>query len=266
MASGWKAAAVLAVCAQAGCAHDDRIEGTDPSVFFPTGRVTVPLIREGEPTLLGPAPAPAIDGPATPNGDAAGASAGPEGKAIRPALGLEIGYVFGHGRSSQSLGAGESVQLDRLPIEGPAEVRHRYDFHLGTVGARGGIWIHDVLAVELLVGGGINRMDLEVESGGRTESDGATTPGTVLGGQIGARPVRPLTLYARGTWTSVPLVLSFLRKNNVVGIETGGELSPLPGIGLLGGWQWWLFDDRDGFESDVRLSFSGPFAGVHLKF
>jgi hypothetical protein len=265
MASTWKAAAVLAVLsAQGGCTYDDPIEGSDRSVFFPTGRVTVPIIREGERTLFGPASA--WEWHATANGEEGGAATQAQGKAIRPALGLEIDYAYAHGRSSQGLGAGETARLDRIPIEGPARVRHRYDFHLGTLGARGGIWIRDALGVELLLGGGVSSMDLEVESAGRGERDGVTTPGTFLGGQVSVRPVRPFTIYARGTWTGVPLALTFLRKNNTAGIETGGELTPRPGVGLLGGWKWWIFEDRDGFGSDIDLSFSGPFAGVHLTF
>jgi hypothetical protein len=265
MASTGKTAALFAILtAGAGCRHDDLIEGSDRGVFFPTGRVTVPLLREGESALIGPSSAG--ERPATASEGEGGPSPPVEAKTFRPSLGAEVDYVYGHGRSSQSLGVGETVELDRIPIEGPARIRHRYDFHLGMVGLRGGVWIREILGIEAILGGAVDHLDLEVESPGREERDGVTTPGTVLGGQIGVRPVRPLALYARGTWTGVPLALSFLRKNNLVGIEAGGELSPIPGVGLLGGWQWWIFDDRDGFESDVRLSFSGPFAGIHLTF
>jgi hypothetical protein len=232
-----------------GCQGPVDIKGEDRNVFLPTGRVSVDFLRGYDGSL-----ADIFAGEASAPADQAAGSEKPK-PVFRPSLGIDLDYTHGKGSSSQELEAGQYIDFGRRYF-GPGEVRHEYTLDTGSLCARGGGWVAGIVGVEGILGVNVSRLALEVKTPTWRERDDYREVGGLLGGQVSVRPLAWLRFNARAA-TVIPEPLDMA--------ELNAEFSPLPGLGLLAGWQWWYYDKaRDG--SDIDLAISGPMVGLHLSF
>ena len=248
---GGLAALVLAALL-GGCSNTDPIEGEDNTVLFPSIRVDWQLQPLEEPGVG--------DGDLT----APTTEIGPQVR--RPhgySMAMEYEGGFGYGESSQVLGPSDKVRLDDARVVGGGRLKHEYFVHQNSALFRVGGWMGGLVAVEGIIGIGINTVSMRIKRGRASESDTDSGLGPVLGGRITVRPHWRFRIYGQITRTSFITEESY---GSMFGYEIGGRFDAIPGLGVFGGWRLWNYWANREHESDYFLELSGPILGLAVTF
>lgn len=186
----------------------------------------------------------------------------PESSEMRARSMFEFDLAYGHGKSDQSIDAGEDVDFAGTQILGPADVDSEYD--LTTLRARVTLGF-DVGAFRFdgTTGLGANHFALRVSSGALEDHDHTTSLGLLLGLR-GAAMLAPWSEFyvtleeCLGGGSGDPVEVSM--------IEVGVTFTPPDlGAGLVLGWRRWRYlEERSG--SDINLELSGLMLGVEMRF
>jgi hypothetical protein len=167
------------------------------------------------------------------------------------------------GKDHQNVPAGKQVELDEV-IEGPARVKMNAENLRGSLAARGGLRLFDVLSLEAITGVGVDstRMRMRGVDLGITDSDEDLIAGFLLGGRATLRPIALFDIYAQYTWNITPSNDWKYIDDATVGVE----LNLVRYVALFGGYRWWRYEESLNNQSDWEIKIRGPTAGVALKF
>jgi len=170
----------------------------------------------------------------------------------------EVAVTNGHG--SEPVPAGREVEFDGT-LAGPATAGVAVDNVRGFAAARPGIRLRDMFSVEALLGIGVDRTRVRVQSpGGFFQTSEETRPGALFGLRLTFRPVPLLDLYAQGATTVGEAITTDL--------EAGGQLNLTRNVGLYAGYRRFKFAEEKGrgSPSDLEFDFAGPTFGLSLTF
>jgi hypothetical protein len=226
--------AALAACLAAGCSTTSTtIDIGDHRAFVPSARLSI---------------GPASDTPSEP----------------KPGSAFELGVSRASGGSTQSLSAGQQVQLAEQSYNGPRMMTNEIDATLLDAAAR--LRSFDAtqrVGFELLLGFGYADLNVSVSSGARRNSDHYNSLGVLFGVGVIAR-LRP--------GTSAQARLSLFRAADLTE-ETEVNRLDLAVVQALGrnaalraGWAFWAIDATRSGHSDVSARLSGPALGLDISF
>jgi hypothetical protein len=180
--------------------------------------------------------------------------------------GIELEVSRQRGRDTTVLGAAERVQLGNTVILGPRTLATEADVRTWHVAYNRLLRGRGPLEFEFYAGAGRMDVDLELDGGApgtrlrRGFGGGSLVLGIAPRWKLGERWALEGRLSTYGGWNSdsgydrdsVALALAF---------------RPVPQLGLQLGYAWSHVEiERDGLESNVRVSLYGPFAGLALAF
>lgn len=184
------------------------------------------------------------------------------------ALGFEIDYARGIGRTEQSIGTNEFIELDRKTLSGPQDVSHHADLRQGHI-AFNGIWRFpgkvSRLELEWIAGFGETHLGLRSES--RTAQTNLTANYTLNGITLGFGPrwnfTDTLAAEARIQAISSPTVDDTFSR-----WEIGLRYRPVENVAIRAGYAEMKYgpSKKSGDDSPVHVRLYGPFLGLHLLF
>jgi hypothetical protein len=235
----------LLLASPAGCRSSaEDIEGRDNRVFWPDFRAAWYFRGEGL--------EPAGEGET---------ETGPRRSPRHVALELDLSQ--GNAETDQQIDAGDEIRLGNATIVGPARVKADSDLFAGSLAFRGGARVAPDVVLEGLAGLAWYRLDLEVSSGGISDSERFDSIGPLLGAQVTYEPLDRIALHARGTVVGGVGPDAAEATNG----EAGVAFRFTRGARIFGGWRWRnLKIEGKGSDSDVRLELSGPTVGLEVRF
>jgi hypothetical protein len=198
---------------------------------------------------------------------ATGSSAGAQGNTVTaqsagvtPTISIDGEIAAVEGRDHEQVPAGRQVELDEV-ILGPARVKLNAQNLRGSLAARGGIRLYDVLSVEAIMGLGVDSTTLRLRGEGVTASQDKLLAGLLLGGRATVRPIALFDLYAQYT-------ANFTNEawKTIQDAQVGVELNLQRNVSVFGGYRWWRYEESLSNESNWELRIRGPTAGLSLKF
>ncbi|HEX5068168.1 MAG TPA: hypothetical protein VFY49_18755 [Myxococcota bacterium] len=243
-----------------GCITNQDLRVDDNDQFTHSGRATYEIYPGNARRRAGNLFELVTGSAATaPNGAVTMKSAGVKGTI---SIDAEIAAV--EGKDHQNVPLGQQVKLDNEVIEGPARVKTNAENLRGSLAARGGLRLFDVLSLEAITGIGVDstRMRMRGVDVGITASDEDLIAGFLLGGRATIRPIALFDIYAQYTWN-----INFGDDWKYIDDTTVGvELNLIRYVALFGGYRWWRYEESFNNESDWEIKLRGPTAGVALKF
>jgi hypothetical protein len=183
---------------------------------------------------------------------------------VKGTISIDAEIAAVEGKDHQNVPADQQVELGGEVIEGPARVKTNAENLRGSLAARGGLRLFDVLSLEAITGVGVDstRMRMRGVDVGITASDEDLLAGFLLGGRATIRPIALFDIYAQYTWN---ITLSDDWKY-IDDTTVGVELNLVRYLALFGGYRWWRYVESLNNESDWEIKLRGPTAGVSLKF
>ena len=168
------------------------------------------------------------------------------------------------GKDHQNVPTGQRVELGDAEILGPARVKMNAENLRGSLAARGGIRLFDVLSLEAITGLGVDSTTVRLRGVdlGITASDEDLIAGFLLGGRATLRPIALFDIYAQYTWNITPSNDWKYIDDATVGVE----LNLVRYVAVFGGYRWWRYEESLNNQSDWEIKIRGPTAGVSLKF
>jgi hypothetical protein len=217
-----------------GCgAGYTAIRGEDDNVFFPSLRVSYPLVMPS--SRFGP-------------GEAA----------------VEADFARGRGTSHQALGAGETISFGGTMYAGPVDVRQNFKLDVASAAVRVGIPRNSPVYADLLLGVLYTGLDLNLQSGSQTAYKEFRDGGGIAGIGIGSRLTDRLMLDLRFVFEIIPFNWTRARNMQIVDFQASYWLTQH--VAVTGGYRRWKYQiDADG--SDVNaLIWQGFSGGLAFSF
>lgn len=215
-----------------------NIHGKDRQVFFPEGEIEMNLGKESDKRA--------------------------KGKYVT----LSAGYVRSEGQFTQDLSDTESVNVDGAYIDGPVTLDNDASLDVGYV--RGVYHSLPSDALEWFAGAGLALVDMELTTS--TDSQQSTFSETLLSAHgllgmgyhftpmLGIEGNLAVYLPAMGLFTSASLIEQRLLLT----------VTPHESLKVYAGYRRWLYgnerNDTLSERSEINMEFSGPTAGVVLRF
>jgi hypothetical protein len=183
----------------------------------------------------------------------------------REGPGIAVGYEGYRAKDTQTLAAGESIQLDGGTILGPDTLRHQADMRQGYIAYNHLFRLGSHFELEPFVGA--TRIHLKIKS---TSADGTTR--AVLNnwdtGVIGGVTPR----WRFNDWVAIEARLSYFNVSawaHGQSYEAAVVLSPVPNTSLRLGYSERRYDIEDnipGWYSEVNVRARGPMATLQFDF
>jgi hypothetical protein len=182
---------------------------------------------------------------------------------VKGTISIDAEIAAVEGKDHQNVPAGQQVELDEV-IVGPARVKMNAENLRGSLAARGGIRLFDVLSLEGITGLGVDstRVRLRGVGLGVTNSDEELLAGLLLGVRATVRPIALFDVYAQYTSNLTPSE----EWKTIQDTQVGVELNLVRYVAIFGGYRWWRYEESLNNESDWEIKIRGPTAGVSLKF
>jgi len=242
-----------------GCTIPETVplEGGDRSVFTPFIRLTYDFVPQNEP----------VPEESDATGEAQSTKKVYLSKPVRGRMALEFEFAYASGDSKHAIGYNEMIMLDEVIFIGPDEIEAGYDLYSSSLVFRGGPVIEDILILEGLIGLGLERLDLDLVSGDRRESERITTAGFVAGARLTVRPLDWLEFYGQArSGISYPTVSDvFSLQTSLTSLELTIAVTPIDHMSLLAGYRNWRYQGET-LGSEIDLTLAGPSLGVQIRF
>lgn len=225
---------LIAALSLGGCGEGfTAIRGEDRDVFFPTLRLSHPIIESSR--KFGP-------------GDGA----------------LEVDLSRARGTSQQTVGAGEAISLNDLQFPGPTDVQLRYDLDVVSAALRMRAPRDKPVYADLLFGALYTGLDIGLQSGSQIAHKEMHDGGGIVGIGIGSYLSDRFMVDARFVFEVLPLNMT--RQNNMQSQDLQASYWLTKEVAVTGGYRRWKYRvDTEG--SDVNaLVWQGFSAGLTFSF